>query len=104
MLFLYFFICLPICLIDFINLPREPDFDLINSNICFVFIDFFFSVFYPLTSSFLDLFLYLAVSGLSCTTRASLVAVLGLSYPLECGILVPPPGIELEFPALEGEF
>ena len=34
----------------------------------------------------------------------SAILASGLSYPLACGILVPPSGIELEFPALEGGF
>ena len=34
--------------------------------------------------------------------RTSLIVVCGLSCPVACGILVPQPGIEPVFPALEG--
>ena len=75
---------------------------------------FFFFFFY--------IFIYLAVSGLCCGRRAlllrhagfslvvacgfflSLVVARGLSCPVTCGILVPPPGIEPSSPALEGGF
>ena len=57
------------------------------------------------------LFIYLAVSGLSCGTRdlllwraGSVVMVHGLIFPVACGILVPQPGIEPATPALEGGF
>ena len=58
---------------------------------------------------FLSIYLFMAVLSLSCGTRApermsSLVAAPGLSCPAACGILVPRPGIEPMFPALEGGF
>ena len=58
---------------------------------------------------YLFIYLFLAASSLSCGTRApqfmgSLVAAPGLSCPVACGILVPRPGIEPLFPALEGGF
>ena len=34
----------------------------------------------------------------------SVLAVSGLNCPMACGILVPRPGIELMFPALQGGF
>ena len=45
----------------------------------------------------------------SCGWRApertsSVVVAHGLSYPAACGILVPQPGIEPAYPALEGRF
>ena len=68
--------------------------------------------------------LFLAASGLSCSTQGpslphmgsgmwalslqrvgfSLVAACGLGCPTACGILVPRPGIEPPSPALEGRF
>ena len=42
--------------------------------------------------------------GLCCGKQSSLVAACRLNCPLACGVLVPRPGIEPEFPALEGEF
>ena len=80
----------------------------------------------------INLLIYLAASGLSCSTRAphcstlvslvalcrllfscgarapehtgSAVAVQGFSCPAACGIFVLGPGIELAYPALEGVF
>ena len=49
-------------------------------------------------------FIFLAVLGLRWGTRASLAVVPGLNYPLAYGILVPRPGMESVFPALEGRF
>ena len=49
-------------------------------------------------------FIFLAVLGLQWGTRASLAVVPGLNYPLAYGILVPRPGMESVFPALEGRF
>ena len=58
-----------------------------------------------------SLFIYLAVSYLSCRTRDfplgrtdSLVVVCGLSCPLACGILVPWTVIEPASSALQGRF
>ena len=52
------------------------------------------------------LFMYLSALGLSCSHPGSLVVAQGLSCPAACRILliVPEPGIEPEFPALEGGF
>ena len=69
-------------------------------------------------SLILDLFIfqifkniYLATSGLSCSTwdlllrhAGSVVMLYGLSCPVACEILVPQPGVELTFPALQGRF
>ena len=54
-------------------------------------------------------FIYLATSGLSCSFRDLLLWHVGsgawrLSCHMVCAILVPRPGIEPEFPALEGRF
>ena len=46
---------------------------------------------------------FLIVLGLRCS-MGSLVEADGLSCPVACGILVPWPGIESEYPALEGVF
>ena len=49
------------------------------------------------------IFIYLAVSGLGHSMR-HLLCGRRLSRPAKCGILVPWPGIEPTFPALEGGF
>ena len=66
----------------------------------------------PLEYSLKIIFFFnLAASGLSCSLRnpslpcaGSLVVARGLGYPVSCKILVPPPGIKLSSPALEGGF
>ena len=83
------------------------------------------SVYFSFLFFFLIYFIYLAASGLSCSTRdlhcnmrdlslqhtgssspraGSVVVAHGLSCHAACGILVPRPGIEPESPALEGGF
>ena len=55
------------------------------------------------------LVLFLTVMGLPCGPQAlestgSVAAVCGLSCSKTCGILVPQPGFEPEFPELQGGF
>ena len=58
----------------------------------------------------LGLSLVVVHRGLSCCgawaldSMDSVVVVLGLSFPMACGILVPQPGIKPTTPALEGGF
>ena len=59
----------------------------------------FFFFFYHVSSS--NLFIYLALSGLSCGMWA--LGHVGC-YSMACEILVPQPGIEPMSPMLEGEF
>ena len=67
-------------------------------------------MFCPLIFIYLKVLLFLAALGLSCSTwdlsswreGFFLALVHRLSSPLACGILVPPPGVELKSPLLEG--
>ena len=77
-----------------------------------------FFIFLTVLGFFVVCMLFFAVLGLSlvvhrgfscCGTRAldrmgSVAVVLGLSFPMACGILVPQPGIKPTTPALEGGF
>ena len=49
-------------------------------------------------------FIVCGTRALSLRRTSSIVVVCGLSCPTACRILVPPPGIEPTFPALEGGF
>ena len=63
-----------------------------------------------LFSAVLGLSLVVVHRGFSCCGTwaldhmGSVAVVLGLSFPMACGILVPQPGIEPTTPALEGGF